>query len=81
MLQEICRLDWIWALLAEAKEDYQIGLQHVNDALFTCADKGFRLWQADHFVLRGRLHLLQFKKENQEKAYEAIVVFLDQYLK
>lgn len=66
MLQEICRLDWVWALLAEAKEDYQKGLQHVNDALLTCADKGFRLWQADHFVLRGRLYLLQFQKENRE---------------
>ena len=66
MLQFICRLDWIWALLAEAKEDYQKGLQHVNAALLTCADKGFRLWQAEHFVLRGRLYLLQFQKENQE---------------
>lgn len=66
MLEHICRLDWVWALLAEAKEDYQKGLQHVNDALLICADKGFRLWQADHFVLRGRLYLLQFQKENQE---------------
>jgi hypothetical protein len=29
----------------------------VNDALFTAADKGFRLWQADLLVLRGRLRL------------------------
>jgi hypothetical protein len=66
MLEYICRLDWVWALLAEAKEDYQKGLHHVNNALLTCADKGFRLWQADHFVLRGRLYLLQFQKENRE---------------
>jgi hypothetical protein len=66
MLERICRLGWVWALLAEAKEDYQKGLQYVNDALSTCADKGFRLWQADLFVLRGRLYLLQFQKENQE---------------
>ncbi|HUU53166.1 MAG TPA: SIR2 family protein [Candidatus Bathyarchaeia archaeon] len=66
MLQEICRLDWFWALLAEAKEDYHKGLQHVNDALLTCADKGFRLMQAEHFVLRGRLYLLQFQKENRD---------------
>lgn len=66
MLERTCRLDWGWALLAEAKEDHQKGLQHVNDALIVCADKGFRLWQADHFVLRGRLYLLQFQKENQE---------------
>jgi tetratricopeptide (TPR) repeat protein len=66
MVQNICRLDWVWALLAEAKKDYQKGLQHVNDALLTCADKGFRLWQADHFILRGRLYLLQFQKENRE---------------
>ena len=65
MLERICRLDWVWALLAEAKEDYKTGLRHVNEALLTCADKGFRLWQADHFVLRGRLYLLQFRKENQ----------------
>ena len=65
MLQEICRLDWAWALLAEAGEDYQKGLQHVNEALLTCADRGFRLWQADLFILRGRLYLLQFQKENQ----------------
>lgn len=66
MLERTCQLDWVWALLAEAKEDYQKGLQHVNDALLICADKGFRLRQADNFVLRGRLHLLQFQKENQE---------------
>ena len=66
MLERICRLDWVWTLLALSKEDYQKGLQHVNDALSTCADKGFRLWQADHFVLRGRLYLLQFHKENRE---------------
>ena len=66
MLEYICRLDRVWALLELAKEDYQKGLYHVNDALLTCADKGFRLWQADHFILRGRLYLLQFQKENQE---------------
>lgn len=66
MLKEICRLDWVWALLTEATGDYQKGLQHVNEALSICADKGFRLWQADHFVLRGRLYLLQYQKENQE---------------
>ncbi len=66
MLEHICRLDWVWALLAEAKEDYQKGLKHVNDALLVCADKGFRLWQADNFVLRGRLYLLQFNKENKQ---------------
>jgi tetratricopeptide (TPR) repeat protein len=66
MLQEICRLDWVWALLAEAKKDYQKGLQHANDALLTCADKGFRLRQADHLILRGRLYLMQFQKENRK---------------
>jgi len=66
LLQEICRLDWVWGLLAEAREDVQTGLLHVNDALLTCADKGFCLWQADHLVLRGRLDLLQFQKENQK---------------
>jgi len=66
MLERICRLDGIWALLALAKEDYQKGLHYVNNALSTCADKGFRLWQADLFVLRGRLYLLQFQKENHE---------------
>ncbi len=65
MLREICRLDWVWALLAEAREDFQTGLRHVDEALLVCADKGFRLWQADHFVLRARLYLLQFQKENQ----------------
>ena len=65
MLEAICWLDWVWALLAGAKEDSQKGLQHVNDALLTCADKGFRLRQADHFVQRGRLYLLQLQKENQ----------------
>jgi len=34
-------------------------------SLLICADKGFRLRQADHFVLRGRLYLLQFQKENE----------------
>lgn len=66
MLENICRLDWAWALLSEAREDYEIALRHVNDALLTCADKGFRLRQAEHLVLRGRLYLLQFQKENQE---------------
>ncbi|MCP4609357.1 MAG: hypothetical protein GY845_11655 [Planctomycetes bacterium] len=66
MLEYICRLDRVWALLAEAKEDYQKGLQHVNDALLTCADKGFRILQADNFALRGRLYLLQFQKKNRE---------------
>jgi tetratricopeptide (TPR) repeat protein len=64
MVEEICRLDWVWGLLAEAKVEYEKGLHRANDALFTCADKGFRLWQADLMVLRGRLHLLQFQKEN-----------------
>lgn len=66
MLERICRLDWVWALLAEAKEDYQKGLQHINSSLFICADRGFLLLQADHYVLRGRLYLIQFQKENQE---------------
>ena len=66
MLQEISRLDWVWALLDEARGEYRNRLQRVNDALLTCADKGFRLWQADHFILRGRLLLLQFRKEGQQ---------------
>ncbi len=66
MLEYICRLDWVWALLTEARGEYRNGLQRVNDALLTCAEKGFRLWQADHFVLRGRLLLLQFQKEDQQ---------------
>jgi tetratricopeptide (TPR) repeat protein len=66
ILESICRLDRVWALLAEARGDFQKGLNHVNDALLTCADKGFRLWQADHFILRGRLYLLQFQKESRE---------------
>jgi tetratricopeptide (TPR) repeat protein len=66
MVQETCRLNWVWALLAEAKGEYQKGLQRVNDSLFTCADKGYRLWQADHLTLRGRLYLQQYQKENQQ---------------
>jgi len=57
IVERICRLDWVWALLAEAKGENEEGLQRVNDALFTAADKGFRLWQADLLVLRGRLRL------------------------
>jgi tetratricopeptide (TPR) repeat protein len=64
MLQEICRLDWIWALLFEAKKDFIKGLNHINNSLPICVDRGFHLWQADHFVLRGRLYLMQFNKEN-----------------
>jgi len=63
VVEKICRLDWVWALLAEAKGEYEKGLHRANDALFTCADKGFRLWQADLMVLRGRLCLMQFQKE------------------
>jgi tetratricopeptide (TPR) repeat protein len=66
IVESVLRLDSVWALLAEAKGEYQKGLQRVNDSLLTCADKGFRLWQADHFVLRGRLRLLQFQKEHQK---------------
>lgn len=66
MVQEICRLDWVWVLLAEAKGEYQKGLQRANDALFTCADKGFRLWQADLLVLRCKLFLMQFQKEGKQ---------------
>lgn len=66
MVEYICRLDWVWALLDEAKGEYEKGLHRANDALFTCADKGFRLWQADLMVLRGRLQIMQFQKENQK---------------
>ncbi len=66
MLQYVCRLDWVWGLLAEAKGEYQKGLQRANDALPICADKGFRLWQADLLALRGRLHLMQFEKEDRK---------------
>ena len=66
MIERICRLDWVWALLAEAKGEYEKGLRHVNDALLVCADKGFRLRLADHFIVRGRLYLLQFNRENRE---------------
>jgi hypothetical protein len=66
MVEYVCRLDWVWALLAEAKGEYQQGLQRVNDALRICADKGLRLWQADHFALRGRLYLQQYQKENRQ---------------
>jgi hypothetical protein len=48
------------APLAEAKGGHEKGLQRVNDALFTAADKGLRLWQADILVLCGRLRLQQF---------------------
>ncbi len=68
ILESICLLDWAWAMLAYAKEEYQNGLVHVNEALLTCADKGFRLRQADHFILRGRLYLMQFQKENPKKS-------------
>jgi len=63
MAERICRLDWTWGLLAEAKGDYNEGLRRGDDALAVCADKGFRLWQADALVLRGRLRLMQFQKE------------------
>lgn len=66
MLEYTCRLDWVWGLLAEAKGDYQKGLHHVNNALPICADKGFRLRLAEHFILRGRLNLMQFEKENKQ---------------
>lgn len=66
MVENICRLDWVWALLAEAKGEYDKGLQRADDALLTCADKGLRLRQADFMGLRGRLRLLQFQKENQQ---------------
>jgi len=66
MLERICRLDWVWGLLAEAQGDYQKGLQKVNDSLFTSADKGFRLRQADNLVLRARVHLLKFHKEGKK---------------
>jgi hypothetical protein len=62
----VCRLDWVWGLLGEAKGDYISGLQRVNDALLTCASTGLRLWQTDLLVLRGRLRLLQFQKENKQ---------------
>lgn len=66
IVADICRLDWVWALLAEGKGEYEKGLQRVNDALFTAADKGLRLWQADLLVLRGRLRLLQINKEGKK---------------
>lgn len=66
MIERICRLDWVWAFLAEAKGEYQEGLRRVNNALLICVDKGLRLRHADLLVLRGRLHLLQFQKENRE---------------
>lgn len=51
MPQELCRLDWAWGLLAEAKDDYTEGLRRVNDSLTTCADKGFRLWQITAYAI------------------------------
>lgn len=66
ILEYICRLNWVWALLAEGKGEYDKGLERANDTLLTCVDKGFRLWQADLMVLRGRLCLLQFQKENRQ---------------
>jgi len=66
IVEYICRLDWVWGLLAEAKGEYHKGIRKVSDALLNCADKGFRLWQADHLVLRGRLRLQQFQEENQQ---------------
>jgi len=68
MVQAICRLDWVWALLAEAKGEYDKSLQRVNDALFTAADKGFCLWQTDLLVLRGRLRLQQFRSSGPLRA-------------
>lgn len=66
IVEYTCRLDWVWALLAEAKGEYRKGLRRVNNALLICVDKGLRLRHADLLVLRGRLHLLQFQKENRE---------------
>lgn len=63
-LENLCRLDWVWALLSENKKDYYKGLLYVNKAMQICHDRGFRLWQADNYALRGRLYLLQFEKEN-----------------
>jgi hypothetical protein len=68
LIQErICRLDWVWALYSEARNDWQKGLRHVNDALIICADKGFSLWKADNLVLRGRLMLLKYSQEKEPK--------------
>lgn len=66
MIERICRLDWMWALLAKAKGEFKKGLQRVNDALLICVDKGLRLRHADLLVLRGRLYLLQFQKESRQ---------------
>ncbi len=64
--QELCRLDWVWGLLAEAQGDCQKGMDKVNESLSVSADKGFRLWQADGLVLRGRLRIMQFKQEGEK---------------
>jgi tetratricopeptide (TPR) repeat protein len=66
MVEFVCRLDWVWALLYEAKGEYEKGLQKVSDALSIATDKGYHLWHADILTLRGRLSLLQFEKENQK---------------
>ena len=64
MLHADCRLNWVKGLFCEAQEDYSGGLKFVKEALSVCIDKGFKLWQSDLLILRGRLFLLKFQKEN-----------------
>jgi len=66
MVGRILRLDWVWGLLYEARREYQKGINKVNDSLSISGWKEYRLRHSDNLVLRGRLRIQKFRKENQK---------------
>lgn len=63
LLVDLCRLEWVWGMLAAAEGDYQGGKRCANESLTISSDTGMMLWKADGLCLRGRLKLLQLEKE------------------
>ncbi len=65
MMGEICRLDRVYALIAEAEEDWEAGFRRLAEAVPIAADRGLALEHADLLIQRGRLHLLQYRKQGR----------------
>lgn len=60
-LEQICRLDILWARLYGIRKEYGEGVDKINKTLLTIVENGFHLLEADALILRANINLMKYK--------------------
>jgi len=61
VLEQICRLDILWAKLYGVRNRHDDALQKLNETIAVSVDRGFKLLQADALVMRANINLMRYK--------------------